>query len=92
MKTHMRHFDGVLREQDGNQGCPQCGAAPQHCQYIEIQAVTYEYDPKKGIHVPIEYVSPAELDYDVEYDDDHPEVLGKCNQCGHEWAAFQSEE
>jgi predicted RNA-binding Zn-ribbon protein involved in translation (DUF1610 family) len=92
MKTNMRHFVGVLREHEGNQGCPHCGADMHHCRYTEIQAVTYEYDPKTGMHVPIEYVSPEELDYIVSYDDAHPEVLGKCNKCGHEWTAFSTDE
>jgi hypothetical protein len=91
MKINMRHFDGVLREQDGTNGCPHCGAPMQQCSYIEIQVVTYEYDPKKGLHVPVEYASPEDLDYLVNYDDDHPACLGKCNQCNHEWAAFTQE-
>jgi hypothetical protein len=36
--------------------------------------------------VPVEYVSPEQLDCTIGYDEEHPEVLAKCLSCGHEWA------
>ena len=38
-------------------------------------------------YLPVDFVSPEEVDYEVVYDDDHPEVTAICPACGHEWEA-----
>jgi DNA-directed RNA polymerase subunit M/transcription elongation factor TFIIS len=65
--------------------CPKCGQTD--ISFREIQAVTYKYDLRHQRYLPVEFVSPEEVDYEVVYDDDHPEVTAICPACGHEWEA-----
>jgi hypothetical protein len=67
--------------------CPKCGASRADISLIEIMAVTWQYDEKKGRYDWTEMEEPAMLGYEINYDERHPEVLAKCNNCGHEWDA-----